>query len=663
MDGDRPEDAGIAGELAELWRLNRPSALSKVAIVEDAAAALSAAELDDELREEARGAAHKLRGSLGMYGFHRAGEIAGELEDLLSAGPVGSARTPEVASLVLAMRAELESAPEAPAVASEPESDAISLLVVSDDPALGQALFDAIEERELVAALAGLDEGTVRLERGRPDVVLCDLASAGSLAEGLGFLSELSAGDSAPPVLVLAAGDGLLDRVEVVRHGARGFLNRDLEPRALIDAVERFADGLREPGATVLAVDDDESVLAALEALLGRNGFTVETADSAERFWRKLEEVVPDLAIVDLDMPQVNGIELCQALRADLRWAWLPLLILTAYRDSEVVRGAFAAGADDYLSKPIIEEELLGRVRNRLARVRAYREASERDELTGVATRRAVVAELERLAELARSAGEPFSLALLDVDRLAAINAASGLAAGDAALRRVGEWLRGELASDAVGRWDSDAFLIGFNGIAAADAARRVTAVLDRLNAREPGVTLSAGVAGASPDRIEIPALVVAAERALAEAQRAGGARLVAAGAAGEPEGERVDVAIVEDDQSVVDVLQLALENLGVTSRRFADGDEAVAALAADPPPLVARVVLLDWDLPGVDGLSVLRLMAAAGALEHTRVIMLTARASENETLKALELGATDYVAKPFSVPVLVERLRTALGR
>ncbi len=55
--------------------------------------------------------------------------------------------------------------------------------------------------------------------------------------------------------------------------------------------------------------------------------------------------------------------------------------------------------------------------------------------------------------------------------------------------------------------------------------------------------------------------------------------------------------------------------------------------------------------------------MVEAGVVERTRVIMLTARASEAETLKALELGATDYVAKPFSVPVLVERLRSALGR
>ena len=67
--------------------------------------------------------------------------------------------------------------------------------------------------------------------------------------------------------------------------------------------------------------------------------------------------------------------------------------------------------------------------------------------------------------------------------------------------------------------------------------------------------------------------------------------------------------------------------------------------------------------LPGLDGLSILRRLSGDGVLESTRVIMLTARAGEDETVRALELGAFDFVAKPFSVPVLVERLRRALER
>ena len=74
-------------------------------------------------------------------------------------------------------------------------------------------------------------------------------------------------------------------------------------------------------------------------------------------------------------------------------------------------------------------------------------------------------------------------------------------------------------------------------------------------------------------------------------------------------------------------------------------------------------LVLLDWDPPGRDGLTILRGLAAEGTLEHTRVLMLTARGSEGETLAALELGALDHVAKPFSIAVLMQRVRRALSR
>jgi len=72
---------------------------------------------------------------------------------------------------------------------------------------------------------------------------------------------------------------------------------------------------------------------------------------------------------------------------------------------------------------------------------------------------------------------------------------------------------------------------------------------------------------------------------------------------------------------------------------------------------------VLDVDLPGLDGLSVLRRLARDDVLADTRVIMLTARSGEAEVLEALELGAFDHVAKPFSVPVLMQRIRRALRR
>ncbi len=93
----------------------------------------------------------------------------------------------------------------------------------------------------------------------------------------------------------------------------------------------------------------------------------------------------------------------------------------------------------------------------------------------------------------------------------------------------------------------------------------------------------------------------------------------------------------------------------------MADGKKALNALMGEPPEVAAKVIVLDVGLPGLDGLSLLRKLSKEGMLDRTRVVMLTSRSEESEVLKALELGAFDHVSKPFSLPILMHRIRRAL--
>lgn len=124
-----------------------------------------------------------------------------------------------------------------------------------------------------------------------------------------------------------------------------------------------------------------------------------------------------------------------------------------------------------------------------------------------------------------------------------------------------------------------------------------------------------------------------------------------------------VDVAVVEDDPVIADLVVRALGQHGISTCVLSDGAAAADALAGFPPSVDARVVLLDVDLPSLNGLDLLRRLQGTGTLERTKVIMLTARCGEAETIEAFDLGAIDHVAKPFSHPVLVRRVKLALGR
>jgi two-component system, OmpR family, alkaline phosphatase synthesis response regulator PhoP len=118
-------------------------------------------------------------------------------------------------------------------------------------------------------------------------------------------------------------------------------------------------------------------------------------------------------------------------------------------------------------------------------------------------------------------------------------------------------------------------------------------------------------------------------------------------------------ILIVEDDPDIADLVARYLDKAGFSTERAASGREALQTIAAKPPDLV----VLDLMLPHVDGLDVCRLVRANDATAAMPIIMLTARAEESERIVGLELGADDYLAKPFSPNELVARVRALLRR
>ena len=118
-------------------------------------------------------------------------------------------------------------------------------------------------------------------------------------------------------------------------------------------------------------------------------------------------------------------------------------------------------------------------------------------------------------------------------------------------------------------------------------------------------------------------------------------------------------ILIVEDDPDIAELVARYLDKAGFSTERAASGREALQTIAAKPPDLV----ILDLMLPQVDGLEVCRLVRASDATAAIPIIMLTARAEESERIVGLELGADDYLAKPFSPNELVARVRALLRR
>lgn len=117
---------------------------------------------------------------------------------------------------------------------------------------------------------------------------------------------------------------------------------------------------------TVLVVDPDPGLLSALHYLLQPWGLHVAALQNPTQIWEWLNQIGPDLLILALEMGNGSGIHLCRTIRQDPQWGDLPILVMTADPSAEVIQKAFAAGADDFVSKPIVGPELVTRVVSRL---------------------------------------------------------------------------------------------------------------------------------------------------------------------------------------------------------------------------------------------------------------------------------------------------------
>lgn len=368
-----PTRERVSSAMDELWARTRNLVRERIDTVERAALAARSGTLRGDLRQAAEADAHRLAGSLGTFGVTEGSEGARELEEAFGSGrylrPADGERLVAVVERVRAAASARDQHLPAQSAAGAPAAAAPGigreLWVVNADGALTDAVWRAAEALQLTAVAATAAD--LRLPAA-PVAVVVSLTPEPRESAGWAALSRCAEQLPGVPVVVVTDRDTLLDRVKALQMGARAFVQAPVEPDSLRDTLAPLLPVPNERRLRILAVDDDPQILAALGALLEPRGVEVHTAGDPLLFWGRLGEVEPDVAVLDVDMPHLNGIELCRVIRSDPRWRRLPVVFLTARTDRETVYRIFAAGADDYVSKPVIGPELLARIQNRVAR-------------------------------------------------------------------------------------------------------------------------------------------------------------------------------------------------------------------------------------------------------------------------------------------------------
>jgi len=414
------------------------------------------------------------------------------------------------------------------------------LLVVDADPGVREQLERLGRAKLLtVVAVATAREAMMRAETEQFEAAIID----GSLGcDAVQLARDLRALRRQPhlPLAFLSDRVDVERRVEAAHAGASLFLAKPVDAYAFGAAVDQMLALGSAEKMRVLVVDDDRDFSACVAAVLEPVGIVVRTVPEATRLVETLEDVRPDLVLLDAMLPGVSGWDAIRIIRAIPEWGDLPVIFVTGRTDLESRVSAFEAGADDYIAKPLVPEELLARVRVRLDRRKLLREVTERDPLTHCLSRRTLLHAFESRLSEARRHGQVLSAALLDVDRFKQVNDTYGHWVGDQVLVALGRLLNERFRlEDLRGRWGGEEFIIVFPNSPPDRAAAVLSRVLEEFRrvpfrSERDGrffVTFSAGVGSFPRDGAGVDALIRAADARLYDAKRRGRGQVVVEGA------------------------------------------------------------------------------------------------------------------------------------
>jgi len=228
----------------------------------------------------------------------------------------------------------------------------------------------------------------------------------------------------------------------------------------------------------ILVVDDHEDNVEVLRARLEARGYEVEGANNGQEALDTVDKWLPDLVLLDVMMPDMDGLEVVKRLKANKNLPFIPVIMQTALDSTERMVAGLEAGADDYVTKPINFQELEARVRSLLRIKKLQQELADRekelsdmndkllhisltDGLTGVDNRRALEQRLHEMFEHSLRLHEPISCVMCDIDHFKRVNDTYGHAAGDAVLKQFADILKDCAREiDRVGRYGGEEFLL-----------------------------------------------------------------------------------------------------------------------------------------------------------------------------------------------------------
>lgn len=483
---------------------------------------------------------HKLAGSAGSFGFPDLGKQAKKLElqaqEWLAANQVDESllRVFHVAVNALGGNLQAERSNRPTPIVSQlaPQKTDTLIYVLEDDPDTAAEVCMTLRHfGHQVKHFATIAAAEGEILRHPPDFMICDIMFVEEGREAPDAVRVLQAQLPAPvPVIFVSTRTDFDAYHAAVRAGAVGYFVKPLDIMRLVDCFEHYLDRHRSAPHRVLIIDDDLALAEHYKLVLKAAGIHAEVTNNPRNIFELLQEFHPDLVLLDINMPNYNGIELAQVIRLNQDWLRVPITYLSSEQDIEKRSMALGRAGDDFLSKPLSDRELVTAVTTRAARSRQLSDALDRDSLTGLLKLSRIKEQVDiELSRTIRSGGA-LSVVMIDLDHFKKINDTYGHPIGDKVIKAISHLLRQRLRkTDAVGRYGGEEFVAVLPRCSHNEAMRLMEDVRQRFKelnftagSRNFSASFSAGISSYRPGIERVEELLQEADAALYQAKSEG---------------------------------------------------------------------------------------------------------------------------------------------
>lgn len=365
-----------------------------------------------------------------------------------------------------------------------------------------------------------------------PDVLIIDIILAGQArADGAEAVTQLFSrlGYSLPTIFIASRTD-FSARLSAAKAGGNAFLTKPVDISSLAGCIEVLHQTQELQPYRVLIVDDDESLSEHYRSILVSAGMLAEKVSQPKQVLTVMQNLQPDILLIDLCMPECSGVQLARAIRYEEAWLGIPIIYLSAENNlDEQIKALDSGGGDDFLTKPVPDARLIATIRTRAARARKVNELMSKDSLTGLLKHSSIKDRIAQEVERAHRNGKPMSMAMIDMDHFKQVNDTWGHPMGDQVIKTLAHLLRQRLRrQDSIGRYGGEEFAVVLPECNAEDAMRLLEDVRQRFGevrfihkGASFTVTVSAGVAD-SEQCNDAQSLLAAADAALYIAKKDG---------------------------------------------------------------------------------------------------------------------------------------------